>query len=140
MVLGRGTCLDLYRHGDGASTTQAECCQAPATPTAAQLIDERDENTGTAGADGMAEGDSATVNVHARPVPVKFLAVRQGLRGKGFIDFDQVKVVDLQTSTLQQAIDGARELGLDGGNLSEGSGGGGLAGVKSSNGCGHESL
>src|SRR6266851_1785160 len=108
MVLGRGTCLDLYRHGNGASTTQAERCQAPAASTAAQLIDERDENTRTAGADGMAEGDSAAVNVHAGPVPVKFFTVRQSLRGKGLIDLDQVKIVDLQTSTLQQAIDGAR--------------------------------
>ena len=68
-------CLDLYGHSNSASTPQAEGCQATTTPTAVQLIDERDEDTRTTGADGMPEGDSAAINVHAGPIPVKFLAV-----------------------------------------------------------------
>ncbi len=55
----------------------------------------------------MAEGNSAAINVHAGPIPVKFLAVRQSLRSESLIYLNQVKIVDLQANALQQAIDGA---------------------------------
>src|SRR6266700_40608 len=67
-----------------------------------------DQDTRAAGANGVAEGNGATVYVHARPIPVEFPAVGQGLGGKGFVDLDQVEIANLHACALKQALNSTR--------------------------------
>ena len=61
----------------------------------------------------MAKCDCSAVDIYARPIPVKFFAICQGLSGKSFVDFDEVKVTDFEACTLQETIDSARGRGKD---------------------------
>src|SRR5579863_7002393 len=99
--------LYLDRHGDSTTATEAESCEATTTTTTAQFVNQRNQHAGATGADRVAEGDSTTVDIDPRPIPVKFLAVCQRLRGEGFIDLDQVEITDFSAGALQKAIDGA---------------------------------
>src|SRR3989442_9235913 len=90
--------FDRHRHGTAAA--EAEGRQAATTTAPAQFMNQGDQHTRTAGADGVTEGNSATVYMHARPIPVKFSAVGQGLRGKGFVDLYQVEIVNLHACAL----------------------------------------
>src|SRR5260370_34295077 len=92
------TLLYLNRHRHRASHTEAERGQAAPTAASAQLVDQSGEYAGATGANGMAEGDGAAVDVHTRPVPIQLFAVGQSLGRKGFVDLDQVEVADLQTA------------------------------------------
>src|SRR2546421_8987715 len=94
--------IELYfdRHRYGTTAAEAECRQAATTTAPSQFMNQGDQHTRTAGADGVTEGNSATVYVHARPIPVKFSAIGQGLRGKGFVDLDQVKIANLHACAL----------------------------------------
>src|SRR6266581_3857669 len=93
--------LHLNGHCYGPATAQAECGEASATATAVQFIDEGGQDTGAAGADGVTKRNCSAVDVYARPIPVKLFAVCQGLRGKGFVDFDQVKIAELEARTFK---------------------------------------
>src|SRR6266581_4567128 len=67
-----------------------------------------DQHTRAAGADGVAEGNGATVYVHPRPIPVEFPAVGQGLGVKCFVDLDEVEIANLHACALKQALNSTR--------------------------------
>src|SRR5947209_16998512 len=94
--------IELYfdRHRYSTASAEAEGRQAATTTAPSQFMNQCDQHTRAAGADGVTEGNSATVYIHARPIPVKFSTVGQGLRGKGFVDLYQVKIVNLHACAL----------------------------------------
>src|SRR5579884_3421072 len=108
-----GEGLYFYGHGYGAASAEAEGCEAATTSTATEFVDEGGEDAGAAGADGMAKGDGAAVDIDAGPVPVEFFAVGEGLGGEGFVDFDEVEIVDFEAGALEEAMDGTGRCGED---------------------------
>ena len=48
----------------------------------------------------MTQGYGSAVDIDARPIPVQFFAVGQGLRGKSLVHLDQVKVADPEAGAL----------------------------------------
>src|SRR5258708_39195344 len=90
----------LNRHRHRSTATQAQRRQSSATAPAAQFVDQSGQDARAAGANGMAQRNRSTVNVYARPIPVEFFTIRQGLRRKGFVDLDQVKIAELEPRAL----------------------------------------
>src|SRR6266851_3321321 len=111
---------DLNSHRHRAATAEAEGSQTAPAAAPAQLVDQCGEYAGAAGADGVAEGDGAAVDVDALPVPIQFFAVGGGLGGEGFVDLDQVKVADLQSREGQHAAHSAGGRGEDVARLNRG--------------------
>src|SRR5713101_2569957 len=87
----------LYRKRHSPTTAQAQRSQAATATATAQCIDQGDKYTRAAGANGMAECNSATIDVDSRPIPIEFFAIGQRLGSKGFIHLDQIKVTNFQT-------------------------------------------
>src|SRR5258706_15398493 len=81
--------LHLNGHRHRLATAKTQGSQAATTATAAQLVDQCCQDTRTAGTNGVPECDGSAIDVYARPIPVKFFAVCQGLGGKCFVDFDE---------------------------------------------------
>ena len=54
------------------------------------------------GADRVADGDGAAVDVDLVGVPAELLADRERLRGEGLVGFDQVEVGDRPAGFLQR--------------------------------------
>src|SRR5258708_19159891 len=94
----------LNRHRYGTTTTKAEGSKTSTTATAAQFINQGGQDTGAAGANRMAQCNGSTIDVYSRPIPVEVPAVCQGLCGKGLVNFDQVKVANLEARAPPQAI------------------------------------
>src|SRR5579884_3401082 len=108
-----GSPLYLDSHRNGSAATETERCQTATATATAQFINERCQHAGATGADGMSKRDSSAVDIDTRPVPIEFFAVRQRLRGKRFVDLNQVEVADLHAGALQKAIDGTGGSGKD---------------------------
>src|SRR5258708_7730562 len=90
----------LHRHRHRPTAAQPQRRQSSATAPPAQFVDQRGQDARAAGADGMAQRNRSTVYVYARPIPVEFFTIRQGLRRKGFVDLDQVKIAELEPRAL----------------------------------------
>lgn len=73
-------------------------------------------------ADGVAEGNAAAVDIRDVPVEPQELFAGQVLRGKGLVELDQLHILDLHISSIEELPDGgdgtvSHELRLDGGHL-----------------------
>ena len=88
--------LDLYRHRHRFSATQAERRQASLQPARPERMEQRHQDARAAAADRMPQGDSPAVDVDSVPVQSQILAIGEGLRGKGLVQLDQVKIVQAQ--------------------------------------------
>src|SRR5579871_6474835 len=97
--------INLYRQGDSAAAAQTERCQPAPTTAPTQFIEQRRQHTRAAGANGMTECHRAAVDVDAVPVPIQLFTVCQHLRGKGFVDLDQIEIADREARAVQQAMD-----------------------------------
>ena len=61
---------------------------------ALHFVEQGDEDAGAAGADGMADGDGAAVDVDAVEGEAEFFGDAEGLDAEGFVEFEEVDVVD----------------------------------------------
>lgn len=71
------------------------------------FVQQGDQHAAAGAADRVAEGDGAAIDVDLAGVPVEFLANCQGLRGEGFVGFDQVQVSQLPAGLGQAALGSA---------------------------------
>ena len=55
----------------------------------------------------MAQRDSATVNVHLARIPAKQVTNRQRLRGKSFVGFDEIHLIQRPACPRQRGLAGA---------------------------------
>ena len=53
-----------------------------------------DRNPGAGAADRMAEGNRSAVDVELAAIEVQFAIAGEHLRGKGFVQFDQIEAVN----------------------------------------------
>ena len=67
---------------------------------------QRHQNPAAGGADGVAEGDRAAVDVDPALIPLQYPANRDRLSGKGLIGCDQIDVVQPPAGPLQTATGG----------------------------------
>src|SRR5262245_11972619 len=93
--------LPLNHHRHCVAAAEAEGGDAALSASANELVDERDEDAGAAGADGVAEGDAAACDVELRFRNADGLDVLEDLRGEGFVEFEEVDVVDAEARLLQ---------------------------------------
>ena len=66
-----------------------------------------DEDPAAGGADGMAQGDGAAVDVDLLAIPLKQLTDGQRLDGKSLVGFDKVHLVQRPAGALQRLAAGA---------------------------------
>src|SRR3984885_3057531 len=71
--------LPLDAHGDAHAAADAERGEALFRVALLHLVQQRDEHACAAGADGMADGDGAAIDVHLGRVPAHVLVHRAGL-------------------------------------------------------------
>src|SRR5256885_3125074 len=74
--------------------------QATTPATAAQLVDQRCQDTRAAGTNGVTKRDGTAIHVDSRPIPVQFFAICQRLGGKSFVDLDEVEIIHFQAGAL----------------------------------------
>src|SRR5215831_10934290 len=76
------------------ATTDAHRFQAVARVAPLHFVQQGGENAGTGGRNGMAKRNTGAVDVEFVPaIELPFLEYCQHLRGKGFVQLDQIKVV-----------------------------------------------
>ena len=91
-------------------------------------MQQRHQDAAAGGADGVADGDGAAVDVDLVRVPLHFAVDRDRLRGESLVDFHQVEVAHAPARLLQAqlarrhrphahdlGIDAGRRVGADGG-------------------------
>jgi hypothetical protein len=61
-------------------------------------MEQGDQHSTTRCADRMTQGNGATVDIDSTGVPAQFLTDSQGLRGEGFVGFDQLDLVERPAS------------------------------------------
>lgn len=89
------------------SAANAQRGQAALLACALHLMEEVDGDTATGGAQGVADGDGAAVDVDLRGVPAHDLVHRHGLRGEGLVGLNEVQVARLPLRELQRLRWGA---------------------------------
>src|SRR5712691_6356296 len=87
----------LNGHGDSHPATDAERGDAISQLPRAQRVNQRRQHTGAACANRMAERDRATVDVDLRRGETELAAHGQRLRGKRFVELEQIDVASRQT-------------------------------------------
>ena len=88
----RGQWQYLYRAIDSNGDTVEKGRQALLGVAAAHFVQQGDENASARGADGMAEGDGAAVDVHDGRIPAHVLVDRERLGRKGLVRLDEVEI------------------------------------------------
>src|SRR5215472_11781235 len=88
--------------GDPLAAADAGGGQAVAQTLAAEFVEQSDDQAGAGSAKGMAEGDSAAVNVGLVANEAEFFFNREILRGEGLVDFDAIHLIEVQTDGLQR--------------------------------------
>ena len=89
--------------------------------TLGELVGALDGEDGAGGADGVADGDAAAVDVDLLGVKAKVAGDREGLGGKGLVDLEEVDVGEVKVELLGKLLGGevravAHEGGLVAGN------------------------
>src|SRR5450755_2291847 len=107
-LMSLGQRSDAQNQRVALPAARADRRAAEATAAAAQLVDERAEDARAGGADRVAEGDRAAVDVHAVLVDPQHADRVQGDRGEGLVDLPNVDVLRLQAGLLQGLLRGAR--------------------------------
>src|SRR5215213_2102232 len=104
---------DLDDHGVALAAARADRRAAVAAAAAAQLVHERGEDPRARGADRVADGDRAAVDIHALLVDAEHPDRVQRHGGERLVDLPQVDVAGLQARLLE------RQLGRVGGRARE---------------------
>ena len=71
--------LALDRHCDSVPTAKAKSRDTAMNVATNHLVDQSDEDPGSAGADGMTDGDSSAVDVHSVQIESEFADYAQSL-------------------------------------------------------------
>src|SRR5690348_5491774 len=86
----RSIALEAHRNPHAAADAQRRqplLCVAPL-----HLVEEGDEDPRPGGADRVAEGDGAAVDVDLPDIPAKVVVDRAGLGGKGLVGLDEIEI------------------------------------------------
>ena len=95
----------LEGHCDRSAPAQTERRQAIAPVAAAELVEERRDDPGTGRPDRVTKRNSPAVDVDPRPVEPELAAVGQDLRGKRFVDLDEIESLERQFDPVEQPPD-----------------------------------
>src|SRR5258707_451969 len=96
----------LYHCSDALAYADAHSGEAVATAAPLQFVEQGGDDARATTAQGMTEGDGAAVDVEFFLVDLQFADTLERLGGEGFVDLDQVKVVDAQTGSLENLARG----------------------------------
>src|SRR5699024_3795790 len=92
----------LDDEGHTLSAADAQGGQAELAIALAKAIDQGGGHAGTGGAPGVAERDRPAMDVERVVVDAEVLGRRDDLRGEGFVQLDQVHVVDAEAGIGQR--------------------------------------
>src|SRR6266478_9984315 len=92
--------------GGAHATADAHSDHAVAGVTALKFADEGGGEFCAGAAEGVTEGDGAAVGIDARGVETGLLDYGKGLRGEGFVEFDDGHVVEGKAGEFQRFGDG----------------------------------
>jgi hypothetical protein len=103
--------LDAEDDGVTLIAARADRGAAEAAASAFELVDERAENAGAGGADRVAEGNRAAIDVNARVVDREGPDRVERDRGEGLVDLPEIDVPHGEADAIQRASDrgGGRE-------------------------------
>src|SRR5215468_11371667 len=87
--------LSLDAHRDAHASPDAEGGEAFLGVALLHLVEQRHKDAGAGGADRMAEGDRAAVDVDLVGIPAEVLVDGAGLRRERLVRLDQVEVADV---------------------------------------------
>src|SRR5438105_2693799 len=97
LAVARTRWLQPFDDGDvGLAAALAHGLQAVAAAGALELVEQGRHQTHAGGAQGMAEGDGAAVDIDLGQVGARLPLPGQHARGEGRVDLDQVDVVGRQ--------------------------------------------
>ena len=122
--------LAFQRHGDAHAAADAQRREALLGVPLLHLMQQGDQDARARGADRVADGDRAAVDVHLGGVPAEVLVDRQRLGGEGFVGLDQVEVVGLPAGALQHLAGGGDRAGAHHRGIDAGGGEAGDAGQR----------
>ena len=94
----------LDAHGDAHAAADAQRGEALLGVAALHLVQQRVEHARAGGADRMADGDGAAVDVDLVGVPAEALVDGAGLGGEGLVGLDQVEILDRPAGFLQRLL------------------------------------
>src|SRR5260370_15475030 len=91
----------LDNRGNALPNADTHGCQAVAPAAPLQLVQEGHHKPCAAAAERVTQRDSPAVDVEFLLVNLKFAHTLQNLHGKGFVQFDQIHILDAEPGTLQ---------------------------------------
>src|SRR5258706_8007034 len=92
---GHTPSLPFHRHRDGVAAAEAKGDDAALRVAANHFVDQRREDAGAAGADGMAERNGAAVHVDARGIDAELAHHGDGLYREGLVQLVEINLVGL---------------------------------------------
>lgn len=104
-IVGGSDSAALDEHGDGIAAAQAQAADAALPTRAVQSVDEGDENARTRGSDGVTERDAAAGHIELLVRDAKRSHIADHLRGKRFVDLEEVDVCHAEAVVLQDLLD-----------------------------------
>ena len=99
----RRSIYSLNDRGDALAYPDAHGCETVAAAALFHFMDQGRQHARAAAAERMAESDGATVDVELVHVDAELASTGEHLRGKRFIQFDQVDLFDAQAGALERA-------------------------------------
>jgi len=117
-LAGNGRC-------DALATTDAQSREAPVCVPSDHLVNERDQDPASRGADGMSERNRAAIHVNDVRIPLEFIAYGEELRGEGFVGFDEIELGDCPAGLLETKPSGGNGPAPHECGIHAGGGGGG---------------
>src|SRR3954470_17524983 len=100
-----GNQLDGDRYG--FSATDAKRCNTALFAIRLKSVDQGGEDASAGGADGVAEGTGAAIDVYTGMVDIDFLHRDHGDRGESLVDFVEVGVMRAPAEFRQDLFDGS---------------------------------
>src|SRR3981081_2407728 len=96
----------LDDHGDALAAADAHAGEAELDVALLHLVEEGDQDAGAAGADGVADGDGAAVDVEAVLGDGELAADGDGLGGEGLVELEEADVLDLDAALAEGGAGG----------------------------------
>ena len=96
----------LHDHCHAHAAADAHSGEAVASITPLHFVEQGHSNSSAACAHRMANGNGPAVDVDTIPVPLQLFAHGQGLSGEGFIEFNEVDILEFEAGTLQRLAGG----------------------------------
>src|SRR3954465_673665 len=97
-------CLTLNGEGDAHAAAYAQRCKPPLGVALLHFVKQRDQDAAARGADRMAEGDGAAIDVDLARVPTHLAVHSYSLRGERFVDLHQIQVLRLPSGARERAL------------------------------------